>query len=178
MKAVCPDCGQVHDLNPLRNKCHPLNTSAPAKQKWFCCTECEHVQEYYILPNGDTTFPRAEYLLHGLKYDYITTDFDTKEEAEDYLKKQLEAKIDKDGTLESNITLPKRYEPYPADASGIVLLERRSDDYMAFINFDRTIWAAGKTPSEAVGELWRVHSERIVARIVVMNDNVRKLGLA
>ncbi len=54
-------------------------------KKWYCCSKCNEVGYYYILDDGTTTFNRGEWLAHGVYNDWVTTGFDTKEEAEIYL---------------------------------------------------------------------------------------------
>jgi hypothetical protein len=51
--------------------------------KWYCCPKCNVVEEYAVFDNGDTSFPRGEYLAHR---DYFVSGFPTKEEAEQWLK--------------------------------------------------------------------------------------------
>lgn len=51
------------------------------KTKWYCCTKCAEVDSYEVYDDGDTSFPRGEYLVHR---DYIMV-ADTREEAEQEL---------------------------------------------------------------------------------------------
>lgn len=52
-------------------------------KKWYCCSKCNEVNYYYVHDDGTTTFNRGEFLAHN---DYLTTGFDTKEEAGKWLK--------------------------------------------------------------------------------------------
>jgi hypothetical protein len=56
---------------------------------WCACTKCREVKHYYVHEDGTTTFPRGEYLAHGLRSDYITTGFDSEQKAQEFLQKQL-----------------------------------------------------------------------------------------
>jgi hypothetical protein len=48
-------------------------------EKFGCCTLCDSTLSYWVLPDGTTTMDRGEFLGHR---DYLTTGFDTAEEAE------------------------------------------------------------------------------------------------
>ena len=57
--------------------------------KWYCCNKCKEVCSYAVDENsGDTTFPRGEWLTHGVD-DFVTTGFNTKQEAQEWLDKEL-----------------------------------------------------------------------------------------
>ena len=47
-----------------------------------------------------------------------------------------------------------------------IVVEKRSDDYMAYLESDKAIWGCGSTVVEAVGELIYFHPE-------VFNINVQ-----
>ena len=38
-----------------------------------------------------------------------------------------------------------------------ITVEKRSEDYMAFVNDDRRIWGCGKSPQEAIGDVIMSH---------------------
>jgi hypothetical protein len=57
--------------------------------RWFCCSECEHVQSYKEYPGGHNTFPRGEWIAHQ---DTITTGFKSREKAQEWLDKELAKK--------------------------------------------------------------------------------------
>jgi hypothetical protein len=59
-------------------------------QEWYCCSLCDKVGDYWELPDDTTTFDRGHFLGH---HDYITTGFSSKEEAQDYLDKNLEIEV-------------------------------------------------------------------------------------
>jgi predicted RNase H-like HicB family nuclease len=40
-----------------------------------------------------------------------------------------------------------------------IVVEKRSNDYMAYLEGNKTIWAAGKTIYEAIGDLILHHAE-------------------
>lgn len=42
-----------------------------------------------------------------------------------------------------------------------ITVEKRNDDYIAFINDDRRLWGNGKTPYEAVGNCVVHHTESL-----------------
>lgn len=48
-------------------------------EKYAYCSKCERAIRYLVMENGETTFPRGEFIAHN---DWIVTGFSTKEEAE------------------------------------------------------------------------------------------------
>ena len=54
-------------------------------KKWYCCSKCNRVDYYYVHDDGTTSFNRGEYLAHN---EYLTTGFDTEEEARVQLAKE------------------------------------------------------------------------------------------
>ena len=46
----------------------------------------------------------------------------------------------------------------------IITTVKRSDDWMAHIAGNKSMWASGRTESEAIGELWRTWFEEIVKK--------------
>ena len=52
-------------------------------KKWYCCEKCQKVDYYYVHDDGTTSFNRGELLAHN---EFLTTGFDSKEEAEKWLK--------------------------------------------------------------------------------------------
>lgn len=48
---------------------------------------------------------------------------------------------------------------------GIITVERRSDDVVAFVTGRPGLWANGRNPREAVGHLIQTHPEAVTAAI-------------
>jgi len=68
------------------------------EKRWYCCEKCNEVNEYNIYDNGDTDFPRGEFIVCGNKYDALTTGFKTEKEAAEYLQKRLSAQQNKESS--------------------------------------------------------------------------------
>ena len=64
-------------------------TSEP-KEQWYSCNKCREVGQYWVLPNGDTTFPRGELLAHN---EHLTTGFSDKKSAKEWLEAELAAPL-------------------------------------------------------------------------------------
>ena len=58
------------------------------------------------------------------------------------------------------------------ETHGVIEVEKRSADYRAHLRSDRRVWSAGKTPNEAIGDLWRCHHEEIEKAILEAHDNL------
>lgn len=55
-------------------------------REWMCCEKCREVTSYIVdHVNDTTTIERGHYLAHGLYSDYITTGFESREEAQKWL---------------------------------------------------------------------------------------------
>ena len=52
-----------------------------------------------------------------------------------------------------------------------ITVEKRSEDYMAFVNDDRRIWGCGKSPQEAIGDAIMSHVAMIGMPDVEMLDS-------
>lgn len=52
------------------------------QKRYYCCEKCRKVGSYEVYANGDTSFPRGEYLAHR---DFIVSDFETRTEAQQWL---------------------------------------------------------------------------------------------
>lgn len=52
-----------------------------------------------------------------------------------------------------------------------IIVERRQDDYMAYLNGDKKLWGCGKTPDLAVISLIRNHAEKMNIKIKYTNPH-------
>lgn len=52
------------------------------KIQWYCCSKCGIVESYKVYSDGDTSFPRGEFLVHQ---DFIVAGMNTKQEAQEWL---------------------------------------------------------------------------------------------